>query len=102
MSSHDSNSMGVEPEGLSIPTILGSMAVSAAVVVILVLIGMVYAGHKFQVAKVESTQTTGYPTMHETAIMGAAKLTRYGKADAGRYTIPIERAMELEALDASK
>lgn len=100
MSSHDSNSLGVEPEGLSFASIFGSMFVSVVVVVVLVIAGVAYAGMKFQDAKVKATQTTGYPALQENRTMGASKLTSYGKTDNGRYIIPIERAMELEARDA--
>ncbi|MDA1027637.1 MAG: hypothetical protein O3B41_01105 [Bacteroidetes bacterium] len=102
MSSHDSNLIEVEPEGLSIPSIFGSMAVSVVVVVVLVISGLTFAKYSFHQASMESTQVTGYPTKHETALLGASKLTSYGKSEGGRYTIPIERAMELEVIDATK
>jgi hypothetical protein len=94
--------MGVEPEGLSFSSIFGSMAISVVVVVVLVVIGATYAGYRFQNVKLEVTQTTGYPLLHETQMMGATKLEGFGKAEDGQYTIPIERAMELEVQDAAK
>ncbi|NQV73501.1 hypothetical protein HQ496_10280 [bacterium] len=100
MSSHDSNSLGVEPEGLSFPAIFGSMFVSIIVVVALVIAGAAYAGMKFHDAKVSATEVSGYPALRETKMMGASKMTSYGKTDNGRYIIPIERAMEMEAREA--
>ncbi len=94
--------MEVEPEGLGFSTIFGSMVGSVIVVVMLVAAGMAFAKGRFEKAKLESTQTTGYPVLHETVTKGASQLISYGKTDNGQYTIPIERAMELEALDASK
>lgn len=101
MSSHDSNSMEIEPEGLSFSAIFGSMAVSVVVVIGLIIAGWAYAEVKFQESKMLAVTTTGYPTVHENHTMGAAKLMSYGKGENGRYIIPIERAMELEAQDAS-
>ena len=92
--------MEVEPEGLSFSAIFGSMFVSVVVIILLVVAGVAYAGMKFQDAKMDATQTTGYPVLRETTTMGASQLTSYDKAENGRYIIPIERAMELEVRDA--
>ena len=100
MSSHDSNSLGVEPEGLSFPAIFRSMFVSIIVVFALVIAGAAYAGMKFHDAEISATEVYGYPVLRETKMMGASKMTSYGKTDNGRYIIPIERAMELEAREA--
>lgn len=101
MSAHDSHNMGVEPEGLNFSATIGSVIGSVVVVVLLVAAGMAFAAARFHQAKLDSTQITGYPVLHETTLNGTTKIDGYGKAENGRYTIPIERAMELEVVDAS-
>ena len=102
MSSHDVHSPGVEPEGLSLPHIFGSIAVSAILVVVLVAIGVAFSAQKFQEVILETTQLTGYPALHETNMDGAAKLEGYSRGENGAYTIPIERAMELIAQEGAE
>jgi len=102
MSSHDSHTPGVEPEGLSLPAIFGSIVISAILVVGLVAIGVALSASKFQEIKMEMTEVTGYPALRESNTEGAAKLTGYSKGEDGSYTIPIERAMELEAQESNQ
>lgn len=94
--------MEIEPEGLSFAAIFGSMVVSVIVVIALVIMGWTYSKVKFQEAKLAAVSTTGYPVLQENQTMGASKLMAYGTGENGRYIIPIERAMELEAQDATK
>ncbi len=102
MSSHDLHSPGVEPEGVSLQAIFGSIAISAVLVVILVAIGVTLSAQKFQEVKLEMTEATGYPVLRESNMEGAAKLSGYSKGMDGSYTIPIERAMELEAQESNQ
>ena len=102
MSSHDTHTPGVEPEGLSMSAIFGSIVVSTILVVALVLIGLALSAKKFQEVKLEVTQTTGYPELRETTTQGEAKLAGYSQGEDGMYTIPIERAMELEAQESGQ
>lgn len=94
--------MEVEPENVNISAIFGSIVVSVVVIVVLVAFAVALTGRGFQEAKMAATQTTGYPTLRETDFKGASKLAGYSRADDGSYTIPIERAMELEAQEAGQ
>lgn len=91
---------GVEPEDINTNTLFSVIAVSSVIVVILVAIGFNLSMKKFKEVSLEMTEMTGYPALHETQMMGEAKLNRYEAQDDGTYRIPIERAMELEARDA--
>ncbi len=91
---------GVEPEDINTNSLFAVIAVSSIIVVILVAIGFNISMQKFKTVQLEAAEMTGYPMLHETEMMGTAKMNRYEANDDGTYRIPIERAMEMEAQDA--
>lgn len=91
---------GVEPEDINTGTLFGVIAVSSVIIIILVAIGFNLSMKKFKDISLEMTELSGYPDLHETQMMGEAKINRYEVQEDGTYRIPIERAMELEAQDA--
>jgi len=90
---------GVEPEDINTTTLFGVIGISTVVIIILVAIGFNLSMKKFKDVSLEMTELSGYPELHETQMMGEAKLNRYEEQADGTYRIPIERAMELEARD---
>jgi len=91
---------GVEPEDINTGTLFSVIAVSSVIIIILVAIGFNLSMKKFKDISLEMTEMTGYPDLHETQMMGEAKMNRYEAQEDGTYRIPIERALEMEAQEA--
>lgn len=97
-----STNPGVEPESVNVSILFSVVVVSTVIVIALVAIGWALSMQKFQEVELEVTEMTGYPELHETEMMGEAKLAGFEANDDGTYRIPIERAMELEANEAGQ
>jgi len=65
-------------------------------------VAVAISNHRFQDAKMAATQETGYPELHETRMVGEALLDSYESVGDGKYRIPIQRAMELEANESGQ
>ncbi len=101
MSSNTIPQIEVEPEGVHAGAIMGIIAFCCIALVLIVVATIALSGLRFQEAKMDATQETGYPLLYETRMNGAALLEEYVALDGDYYRIPIERAMELEIRDAN-
>lgn len=97
-----SNNPGVEPEGVNTTILFSVIGMSIVIVFTIVVVGFEYAKMHFQDYKMEVTNVSGYPVLHEAQMNGQAKLDGYEANGDGTYRIPIERAMELEAQEAGQ
>jgi len=100
MSSETSSTFQVEPENVSAPALFVVLGFSSFIIIALVIIGAAISNMHFQDVKMAMTQDSGYPVLNETQLEGESLLEGYNSIGDGVYRIPIERAMELEALDA--
>ena len=87
---------GVESEGIDAGQLLNIVVISSIVIGILVTAAVFIVERRFETARVQATEQTGYPLLQETEMNGLAKLNRYEVVDAESkiYRIPIERAMQ--------
>jgi len=101
---HEHADPGVEPEGVHALSILSMTVVGAVILVAVVVVGIQLAKAEFRRAIVESTTVSGYPALQQNRIDAQEKLTQYGVADveAGRYRIPIDRAVDLMVNEAAR
>jgi len=101
---HDEHAdAGIEEEGVSALRILGMTVVGSLILAALVLVAVQLARTEFRAAGAEAVEITGYPALVEARIAGQEKLTQYGVADAeaGRFRIPVDRAIDLMVNEAA-
>ncbi len=102
MSSDHASTFEVEPENVPAPALFGVIVFSSIIVIALVAVAVAISNEHFQYARMEATQETGYPELHETQMEGEGLLDSYDAVGDGIYRIPIERAMELEANESDQ
>ena len=101
---HDEHAdVGVEEEGVSALRILGMSVFGSLILAAIVLVAVQIASSEFRAAGNEAVALTGYPALVEARIAGQEKLTRYGVADADarRFRIPVDRAIDLMVNEAA-
>ena len=94
---------GVEEEGVAALRILGFSVVGVLILAVLVMVAMQLARTEFRTTGAEVVTSTGYPALVEARIAGQELLTQYGVADAeaGRFRIPVDRAIDLMVNEAA-
>ncbi len=100
---HHGIANSVESDGLDANAITWRVIVGVIVFLIAVFAVVEVTGIKFQEARTNATTITGYPKLQETRIEANRLLSNYEVLDieSGIYRIPIDRAMELVAAEAS-
>lgn len=94
--------LGVEHEGVEAGEILGlTLAVAVALAFSIVALFQ-YVDITAQAARYEVAGVSGYPDLRENRFKATQKLSQYGAVEGAedRYTIPIDRAIELMANEA--
>jgi len=88
---------GVEDEDINAGQMIAIVGFVTFLIAVLVTAALSITMLRFDIAKADVTEETGYPNLQETRMNGMAQLSRYEVVDseAKIYRIPIERAMEL-------
>lgn len=88
---------GVEDEDINAGQLIAIVGFVTFLIAVLVVVAVSITMLRFDRAKADVTEQTGYPNLQETRMDGMAQLNRYEVVDseAKIYRIPIERAMEL-------
>lgn len=100
---HHGASQGVEPEAIHAGHVMKITAVTFLLMAIVVVAGFQIAHGAFRESTIATTQVTGYPKLRETQEQGLQKISEYGvvSAEAGRYRIPVDRAIDLMVNEAA-
>jgi hypothetical protein len=101
--SHEQDEFDVEGENLSTGPVSGVVVAIASVVLMVVTLAVNITNLKFESARKDAIDHTGYPLLADTRSAAAAKLSQSGPVEGadGVYQIPIERAMRLVVEEAA-
>lgn len=100
---HQQDEFAIESEKLPAGLLMGIVGAIATIIVMIVGITVSVTGIRFEAARVDAIDHSGYPQLRQTRASAQQKLMHYEVIDAekGVYRVPIERAIDLIAEDAA-